>query len=129
MKSYQARVGDYLSVLTAQRTLWSAKTTLLSLQQTDLNNGSPSGSRWAAAPVKLTAGRPSPASTRNRYGTCFLSWALILGLLSGIGPAVPDFYLPALPRSLNSYGPPAPRQLSLTAALIGLGLGQLFSAR
>lgn len=38
MKSYQAGVGDYLSVLTAQRTLWSAKTTLLSLQQTDLNN-------------------------------------------------------------------------------------------
>ena len=38
MKSYQAGVGDYLSVLTAQRTLWSAKATLLSLQQTDLNN-------------------------------------------------------------------------------------------
>ncbi len=37
MKSYQAGVGDYLSVLTAQRT-WSARTTLLSLQQTDLNN-------------------------------------------------------------------------------------------
>ena len=41
MKSYQAGVGDYLSVLTAQRTLWSAKTTLLSLQQTDLNNRIP----------------------------------------------------------------------------------------
>ncbi|MDP1080810.1 MAG: hypothetical protein E7D33_20485, partial [Klebsiella sp.] len=26
-----------------------------------------------------------------------LSWALILGLLSGIGPLCTDFYLPALP--------------------------------
>lgn len=60
MKSYQAGVGDYLSVLTAQRTLWSAKTTLLSLQQTDLNTGSPSGSRWAAAPVKLTRRATEP---------------------------------------------------------------------
>jgi outer membrane protein TolC len=38
MKSYQAGVGDYLSVLAAQRTLWSAQTTLISLQQTDLEN-------------------------------------------------------------------------------------------
>ncbi|MDH1612581.1 multidrug efflux RND transporter outer membrane subunit EefC, partial [Klebsiella aerogenes] len=38
MKSYQTGIGDYLSVLTAQRTLWSAKATQLSLQQTDLNN-------------------------------------------------------------------------------------------
>ncbi|MBA7844422.1 efflux transporter outer membrane subunit [Klebsiella sp. RHBSTW-00484] len=38
MKSYQAGVGDYLSVLTAQRTLWSAQATLISLQQTDLEN-------------------------------------------------------------------------------------------
>jgi multidrug efflux system outer membrane protein len=38
MKSYQAGVGDYLSVLTAQRTLWSAQATLMSLQQTDLEN-------------------------------------------------------------------------------------------
>ncbi len=49
MKSYQAGVGDYLSVLTAQRTLWSAKTTLLSLQQTDPTTGSPSGSRHGGA--------------------------------------------------------------------------------
>ena len=38
LKSYQAGVGDYLSVLTAQRTLWSAQATLISLQQTDLEN-------------------------------------------------------------------------------------------
>ena len=35
LKRYQTGVGDYLSVLTAQRTLWSAQATLISLQQTD----------------------------------------------------------------------------------------------
>ena len=38
MRRYQTGIGDYLSVLTAQRTLWSAKATLISLQQTDLEN-------------------------------------------------------------------------------------------
>jgi multidrug efflux system outer membrane protein len=38
LKRYQTGVGDYLSVLTAQRTLWSAQATLISLQQTDLEN-------------------------------------------------------------------------------------------
>lgn len=37
-RSYQAGIGNYLSVLTAQRTLWSAQATLISLQQTDLQN-------------------------------------------------------------------------------------------
>ncbi|XTZ37833.1 efflux transporter outer membrane subunit [Salmonella enterica] len=37
-RQYQAGTGDYLSVLTAQRTLWSAQESLISLQQTDLEN-------------------------------------------------------------------------------------------
>ncbi|MVT04672.1 multidrug transporter [Enterobacter sp. 10-1] len=37
-RSYQAGIGNYLSVLTAQRTLWSVQATLISLQQTDLQN-------------------------------------------------------------------------------------------
>ena len=56
-----------------------------------------------------------------------LSWALILGLLTAIGPLCTDFYLPALPeitRQLSATG--TQTQLSLTAALLGLGLGQLF---
>lgn len=59
-----------------------------------------------------------------------LSWVVILGLLSGIGPLCTDFYLPALPditRQLNATS--TQTQLSLTAALLGLGLGQLFLAR
>ncbi len=38
MKRYQAGVGDYLTALTAQRTLWSAQQTLIVLQETDLAN-------------------------------------------------------------------------------------------
>ena len=56
-----------------------------------------------------------------------LSWVVVLGLLSAIGPLCTDFYLPALPEiteQLNATG--TQTQLSLTAALIGLGLGQMF---
>lgn len=55
---------------------------------------------------------------------------MVLGLLSAIGPLCTDFYLPALPeitQQLSATG--TQTQLSLTAALIGLGLGQLFLAR
>ncbi len=59
-----------------------------------------------------------------------LSWALILGLLSGIGPLCTDFYYRRCRRSLQQLQATSTQtQLSLTAALIGLGLGQLFSAR
>ncbi|CCJ90622.1 RND efflux system, outer membrane lipoprotein CmeC [Cronobacter turicensis 564] len=37
-RSYQAGVDDYLTVLTAQRSLWSARTSLIALQQTDFEN-------------------------------------------------------------------------------------------
>ena len=56
-----------------------------------------------------------------------LSWVVVLGLLSAIGPLCTDFYLPALPEiteQLSATG--TQTQLSLTAALIGLGLGQMF---
>ena len=34
----KAGAGDYLTVLTAQRSLWSAQESLIALQQTDLEN-------------------------------------------------------------------------------------------
>lgn len=37
-KSYNVGAGGYLTVLTAQRTLWSAQTSLVALQQTDFEN-------------------------------------------------------------------------------------------
>ncbi|HBT53732.1 MAG TPA: MFS transporter [Erwinia persicina] len=56
-----------------------------------------------------------------------LGYAITLGLLAALGPLCIDLYLPALPelaRDLNT--PTATAQLSLTAGLLGLGLGQLF---
>lgn len=38
LRSYQSGIGDYLTVLTAQRTLWSAQLDLITLKQTDFNN-------------------------------------------------------------------------------------------
>lgn len=38
LRRYQAGVGDYLTVLTAQRSLWSAQQELLALQLTDFTN-------------------------------------------------------------------------------------------
>ena len=97
MKSYQAGVGDYLSVLTAQRTLWSAKRRCCPCSRPTSITGSPSGSRWAAAPVKLTRRATEPGLYKESLWHVFPSRALILGLLSGIGPLCTDFYLPALP--------------------------------
>ena len=55
------------------------------------------------------------------------SFAAILGLLTAIGPLCSDFYLPALPEIASQLNTSTTlTQLSLTSALIGLGLGQLF---
>jgi len=51
---------------------------------------------------------------------------VLLGLLAGLGPLCTDLYLPALPditEQLNSTT--ATSQITLTAALFGLGIGQL----
>lgn len=56
-----------------------------------------------------------------------LSFAAILGLLTAIGPLCSDFYLPALPEiAAHLHTSTTLTQLSLTSALVGLGLGQLF---
>ncbi|CAI0809915.1 Bicyclomycin resistance protein [Serratia grimesii] len=55
-----------------------------------------------------------------------LVYALVLGLLASLGPLCIDLYLPALPEmagELNTSTSTA--QLSLTAGLLGLGVGQL----
>lgn len=55
-----------------------------------------------------------------------LSWVLILGLLTGIGPLCTDLYLPALPEMSEQLATTTTlTQLTLTSSLIGLGLGQL----
>ncbi|NMM75752.1 multidrug effflux MFS transporter [Acidovorax sp. SRB_24] len=57
----------------------------------------------------------------------FLKIALILGLLSAIGPFAIDMYLPALPAIGQSLGAEVGAvQWSLTAFFLALGTGQLF---
>ena len=57
----------------------------------------------------------------------FLQTALVLGLLSAIGPFAIDMYLPALPAIGASLGADvASVQWSLTAFFIAIGAGQLF---
>ena len=57
----------------------------------------------------------------------FFKMALILGLLSAIGPFAIDMYLPALPEIGASLGAEVGAvQWSLTAFFVALGVGQLF---
>lgn len=55
-----------------------------------------------------------------------LVYALVLGLLASLGPLCIDLYLPALPEMASELNTStATAQLSLTAGLLGLGVGQL----
>ncbi|MBB6024548.1 DHA1 family bicyclomycin/chloramphenicol resistance-like MFS transporter [Paenibacillus sp. JGP012] len=57
-----------------------------------------------------------------------MKMALILGTLSAFGPLSLDMYLPALPTLADEFGSSASyAQLSLTACMIGLALGQLLA--
>lgn len=52
---------------------------------------------------------------------------LVLGILSAFGPFVIDLYLPALPHLVDFFHTtPSLSQLSLTSAMIGLSVGQIF---
>ncbi|MEQ9886536.1 multidrug effflux MFS transporter [Pectobacterium zantedeschiae] len=64
--------------------------------------------------------------TQPLHGATRLSYALVLGLLAALGPLCTDLYLPALPELSNELSTSASTvQLSLTAGLLGLGVGQL----
>jgi DHA1 family bicyclomycin/chloramphenicol resistance-like MFS transporter len=55
-----------------------------------------------------------------------LRLVLMLGAFSALGPLTIDMYLPSFPQIAASFGAQASFvQLSLTACLIGLGLGQI----
>ncbi|CAI1612641.1 Sulfonamide resistance protein [Serratia quinivorans] len=55
-----------------------------------------------------------------------LVYAFVLGLLASLGPLCIDLYLPALPEMAGDLNTStATAQLSLTAGLLGLGVGQL----
>ncbi|MBS4224838.1 Bcr/CflA family multidrug efflux MFS transporter [Lederbergia citrea] len=55
-----------------------------------------------------------------------LKLALLLGMLAAMGPLTIDMYLPSFPTIASNYGTNASLvQFSLTACLLGLGVGQL----
>ncbi|WP_294445689.1 multidrug effflux MFS transporter [uncultured Mailhella sp.] len=55
-----------------------------------------------------------------------LFMASVLGFLAAMGPLCTDFYLPALPDMAAELGSaPSQMQLSITACLLGLSLGQI----
>ncbi|MEK8129995.1 multidrug effflux MFS transporter [Paenibacillus filicis] len=55
-----------------------------------------------------------------------LRFALLLGAFSALGPFTIDMYLPSFPEIAAQFGTEASMvQLSLTASLLGLGVGQL----
>jgi MFS transporter, DHA1 family, multidrug resistance protein len=82
----------------------------------DTEPGSPCDSVLSPGQVPSTEQQPR----RN------LALFLTLGLLSAIGPLSLDLYLPALPRLARDFGAPsAAAQLTISACLVGLSLGQL----
>lgn len=70
---------------------------------------------------------PPLATIGPMFPSPFLRAALVLGLLSAIGPFAIDMYLPALPDIGRSLGAQVGAvQWSLTAFFLALGAGQLF---
>ncbi|MEK4073385.1 multidrug effflux MFS transporter [Paenibacillus sp. FSL M7-0656] len=64
----------------------------------------------------------------NTNSTSRVRMALILGTLSAFGPLSLDMYLPALPTLADKFGSSTSyAQLSLTACMIGLAVGQLLA--
>ncbi|CAI6039024.1 Bicyclomycin resistance protein [Paenibacillus sp. JJ-100] len=71
--------------------------------------------------------KSKPASLHTT-ATPRVRMALILGTLSAFGPLSLDMYLPALPMLADEFGSSTSyAQLSLTACMIGLALGQLLA--
>lgn len=65
---------------------------------------------------------PGDALTRAERVT----YVLVLGALTGLGPFTIDLYLPALPTLEKEFGAPtALVQLTLTATMVGFAVGQL----
>nr|WP_078900797.1 multidrug effflux MFS transporter [Streptomyces sp. SBT349] len=84
----------------------------------------PVGKHPARAPRTGAAPAADPRLTRRQRAGVVLT--LILGGLSAVPPLSMDMYLPALPEVGHSLGTGAATvQLTLTACLLGLGLGQL----
>ncbi|KYZ76080.1 MFS transporter [Anaerosporomusa subterranea] len=77
--------------------------------------------------MNLTASKPA-ATADQKSRSSVLRLVLILGSLSTFGPLSIDMYLPALPNlSEDLHASTSLVQLSLTACLLGIALGQIFA--
>ncbi|MHB9862295.1 multidrug effflux MFS transporter [Streptomyces sp. YIM S03343] len=71
-------------------------------------------------------GTPQPYDSAVRHRRTGLLVTLVLGGLTATGPLATDMYLPSLPEVTRSlHAPAATVQLTLTACLAGMALGQL----
>ncbi|MGP3969030.1 multidrug effflux MFS transporter [Streptomyces sp. 6N223] len=78
------------------------------------------------APGRLASPRPAPAAQLSSKRRAGLLLTLILGSCTALTPLSMDMYLPALPEVGDDlHTGAATVQLSLTACLLGLSLGQL----
>jgi MFS transporter, DHA1 family, multidrug resistance protein len=86
----------------------------------------PETTRYATTP--LTTPNALTSTTDERSPKIRLQDVLILGGLSAIGPLSTDMYLPALPSLSHDLGSSmAQTQITLSAGILGLALGQLFA--
>ncbi|MGW1495687.1 Bcr/CflA family multidrug efflux MFS transporter [Streptomyces sp. NPDC002402] len=84
---------------------------------------SASATASATGPAPAPAPAPASVTAARRVG---LLVTLVLGGLTALPPLSMDMYLPALPAVTRSLGAPAATvQLTLTACLAGMALGQL----
>ena len=73
------------------------------------------------------ATEPGAAKSDGRRGRGSVALVVTLGALSAFGPLCLDMYLPALPQLPTDFSSTAgAAQLSLTACIVGLAIGQLF---
>ena len=73
------------------------------------------------------AGRAAAAAAGRKIP---LRVVIVLGALSAFGPLSMDLYLPALPQlARDLHSPAAAAQLTMSACMVGLAVGQLLSGR
>ncbi|UUN26582.1 Bcr/CflA family multidrug efflux MFS transporter [Streptomyces sp. FIT100] len=86
----------------------------------------PSAPTAASASTPVSAPAPSPVAPPAAARRAGLLVTLVLGGLTALPPLSMDMYLPALPQVTGAlHAPAATVQLTLTACLAGMALGQL----
>jgi MFS transporter, DHA1 family, multidrug resistance protein len=86
--------------------------------------GGPHPAPRTLSPTSSLESGPGPASSAGRRTGLLVT--LVLGALTGLPPLSMDIYLPALPAVTESLSAPAATvQLTLTACIAGMALGQL----